>query len=184
MGVRIHVYLHHNFERMGESEEILARLEKCTGPALAVQAYWRTQGNVNGADQWVAEPLNQRLPQLRRYEGPGALYLLVAPRAALLYTGARWRGLLSIEPLRRVHVAAFRAIAQALGSDQLAICSDTGDDDVYNIFLNEEATQADCVAKLRKIYGSPHALTDLTGSDPASQLKDTRIWFLEPARLR
>src|SRR5689334_13464649 len=129
MGTRIEVYLTHDLPRFDDVGAVLARLEGTMPAALAVRAFWRAEGS--GAfdeERWEAEAAGAFLPNVRRYRGPGSLYLTMTRAAACIGTGGRWRGFLGIEPLRRVHLSAFRAIADALGSPELAICADSQDD--------------------------------------------------------
>ena len=156
MGVRIHVYLSHDLARWEDSAEALARLAGCLDSAKKVGDYWRAQGDHEGLDRWVAEPIIPRLPHQRDYSGPGSLYVAITPRCMRISTGGRWRGLLSIEPLRRVYVAAFRSIADGFGS------------------------QPDCIAELRKTLGPPRRLLELENAefDPLVG----RVWFLDCSR--
>src|SRR5688572_8189731 len=106
MGVRINVFLSHDLPRSDDAAETLARLDAALPAAHAVRDYWRSvepDSDYRETVDWEAQPVEPREPGLRRYWGPGSLYLCVSPAAALVYTGARWSGLLSIEPLRRVH---------------------------------------------------------------------------------
>src|SRR5437870_3919805 len=154
MGVRIHVYLSHDLPRFDDAAVTLARLNTALPMALAVREYWRRiDNNDNELDHWRAEPVTPRTPSCRRYEGPGCLWLNVTPAAARIYTGARWAGFLTIDPLRQVHLAAFRAIARALGSTTMAVCADARDD-VSDVFL-EKGSLADCIAQLKSAMGPP-----------------------------
>jgi hypothetical protein len=103
--------------------------------------------------------------------------LSITPAAARIYTGARWRGFLSIEPLRRVHLAAFRAIAGALGSETSAICADSTED-VAEVFL-EGGTQGDCVAKLRETLGRPQGSVEVIAPAVVAEAERRvpRVWY-------
>lgn len=177
MGVRIHVYLSHDLARWEDSAEALARLAGCLDSAKKVGDYWRAQGDHEGLDRWVAEPIIPRLPHQRDYSGPGSLYVAITPRCMRISTGGRWRGLLSIEPLRRVYVAAFRSIADGFGSEWMALCGNV--DEVWDVFL-EGGSQPDCIAELRKTLGPPRRLLELENAefDPLVG----RVWFLDCSR--
>lgn len=147
MGVRISVFLSHDLADPGDSAETLGRLAPCLPSSLIVSDFWKARGEgLHDVDRWAVNPEGARIPHLRRYDGPGSLFLKVTPNAAELYTGARWRGFLTIEPLRLIHLAAFRAVARALGSNELVICADSNDSAAER-FL-ENGTQADCTACL------------------------------------
>ena len=63
---------------------------------------------------WRADPLSPVDTNRPRYTA-WSLFLTITNQAAKIHTGGRWRGFLTLEPLRRVHLAAFRQIAGALG---------------------------------------------------------------------
>src|SRR3954469_1946855 len=154
MGTRIDIYLSHDLPRFDDVEATIARLECALPMAFAVRDYWRTvDPSGYELDRWEAEPVSPRMPNVRRYSGPGALHLTVTPAAARISTGGRWRGFLSIEPLRRVHLTAFRAIARAMRSETLALCADSRDD-VTDVFL-ADGSQDDCIAAMRSAMGPP-----------------------------
>src|SRR5688572_14150554 len=113
MGTRIDVYLSHDLARYDDEAATLARLDSALSAALAVRQYWwSVNSGQYQSNRWEAEPVTPRTPNVRRYSGPGSLYLTVTPAAARIGTGGRWRGFLSIEPLREVHLVALRAIAR------------------------------------------------------------------------
>lgn len=180
MGTRIEVYVTHELRRFDDAEEVMARLEVTMPAALVVQEYWRAAdpGGYDN-DRWEVEREGAFFPNKREFCGPGFLWLSVTPAAARVHTGARWRGFLSIEPLRRVHLAAFRAIAEALGSATLAICADTRED-VAEIFL-DGGTQADCVERLRATLGPPQASVDEIAAEVQKETERgvPDVWYLD-----
>jgi hypothetical protein len=176
MGVRIEVYLTHDLPRFDDAAAILARLESTLPGAFAVRDYWHSvDWRPIEAAHWEAEPVDPRPPAVRRYTGPGSLFLTVTPKVARVHTGGRWAGFLTIEPLRRVHVAAFREIAVAMHSPTMAICADSRDD-VCDVFL-AHGTQADCVAQLRSALGPPQPSVVEIAPEVA-QRRDPNVWFL------
>ena len=180
MGTRIEVYLSHDLPRFEDAAAVLSRLEPTMPAVLAVRDYWRS-ADLDGIDgeQWVVQPEVAFFPEMRRFEGPRALWLSVTPAAARINTGARWRGFLSIEPLRRVHLAAFRAIADALGSAEMAICADC-EDDAADAFISG-GTQADCVAPLGARLGPPQPSVEVIGPEVVSKAEHgvPAVWYLE-----
>jgi hypothetical protein len=149
--------------------------------ALAVRDYWQSTGSGGcEPERWEAEPVTLRLPDLRRYRGPGDLYVTVTRAAARIHTGGRWRGFLDIEPLRGVHLAAFRAIARALGSATMAICADSRDD-VYDEFAANGSPQQ-CVARMRSAMGPPQPSVDAIAPDVVARAEHgvPDVWFLDP----
>ena len=180
MGTRIEVFLSHDLERFDDVAGTVARLEATLPAAFAVRDYWRSIGSTGyEVERWEAEPIAPRMANVRRYGGPGALWLAVTPAAARVSTGGRWRGFLSIPALREVHLAAFRAIATVLGSSRMALCPDSTDD-VTDVFLSN-GSQDECVARLRALMGPPQASVESIAPEivAAAERRVPCIWFLE-----
>src|SRR5688500_1884627 len=180
MGTRIDVYLSYDLSRFDDEAATLARLNSVLSAALAVREYWRAV-NPGGykSDRWEAEPVTPRTPNVRRYSGPGSLQLTVTPAAAQISTGGRWRGILSIEPLREVHLVAFRAIARAMRSAKLALCADSHDD-VLAVFL-ANGSQDECIAQMRSTMGPPQPSLVSIQPEVVEQVEHgpPDVWFLE-----
>ncbi|MCX5658391.1 MAG: hypothetical protein NTW19_01560 [Planctomycetota bacterium] len=180
MGTRIHVYYSHCLPRPDDAAATISHLESALPHCLAVRDYWESHGGGEPSiERWIAEPPNPRIPLERQYEGPGKLWLRVTPAAAMLFTGARWRGFLMIEPLRRVHLAAFRAIGEALGSTSFAIW-DSMCDEASTAFF-EGGTQADCVAAVRAAQGPPQPSVEAIAPAIVKQAERSvpSVWFVE-----
>lgn len=182
MGTRIHVYLTHDLEDFEDAAEILSRLELALPAALAVREYWRTVDPDNAdadIDGWTAGPKFPRLFDKRIYYGPGSLELWLTSRAARIGTGGRWRGFLSIEPLRRVHLTGFRAIAIALHSPSLAICHDSCDE-VDDVFL-ENRPQQDCIDQLHAVLGPPQPSIEVIAPGIIAKTEHgvPAVWYLD-----
>ena len=181
MGTRIHVFLKHDLPRFDDAAATIERLDNTLPAALAVRDYWRSiQPDSHQTDErWEAEPVTPNLPHLRDYRGPGTLYLEVTASAAMISTGGRWRGFLSIEPLRRVHLESFRAIARALGSERIAMCADSRDD-VTDVFLANGSQDA-CIAAMRTAMGPPQPSVELITPELVAQTEHgvPNVWFLE-----
>ena len=189
MGTRINVFLSHDLPRFDDAAATIARLDGVLPEALAVRDYWRSVDPQwdpkRPPDHWEADPANPALGDVRRYSGPGSLHVWVMPLAARIHTGGRWRGFLSIEPLRQVHLAAFRAIARAIGSPKLAICSDARDD-VADLIFYAGRSQDDCIGALRSAFGTPQPSVDSIAPSVAAQAEHgvPLIWFLDDWRER
>jgi hypothetical protein len=183
MGTRIHVYLSHDLPRFDDAAVMIARLTSALPAALAVRDYWRSvePDTYQGEEHWKAEPVTPRTPNVRRYSGPGWLLMSITPAAARISTGARWRGFLSIEPLRQVHLAAFRSIGRAMGSATLALCADSRDD-VNDVFC-ANGSMADCIAKMRSVMGPPQASAEVIAPEIVVKAKHgvPSVWFLDGA---
>ena len=135
MGIRINVLLDHDLTDYRDRGSVLARLATALPAALAVRDYWQSadpHGRRDDLVVWQADAALPFEPCLHRYAGPGSLFPSVTAQAACIHTGGRCRGFLSIEPLRRVHLAAFWHIARSLGSRCLAFYADSCEvDDLF-----------------------------------------------------
>jgi hypothetical protein len=181
MGTRIDVLLDHNLTDYRDREAVLTRLATALPSALAVQDYWHSADPHSIHDksvEWRAEAMSPHNPVLYRYTAPGSLFLTVTNQAAHIRTGGRWRGFLSIEPLRRVHLTAFRHITRALGSSSLAIYADACEID--NSFWGGK-TQGECVALMERLWGPPQRSVEGIESWIATEAERTvpQVWFLE-----
>jgi len=177
MGTRIHAYLSHDLPRFDDTAAAVARLDGARREALAVRDYWRSvDPGDKGIDRWESV----ELPDERYYAGPDSLLLLVRPSAALISTGGRWRGFLSIEPLRRVHLAAFRSIARAIGSPKLVLCGDQYDDAAIDAFY-EKGSQDDCIAALHSDLGPPQPSIDSIAPSLVAEAEHCppAVWFVD-----
>src|SRR5262245_36204303 len=195
MGTRIHVFLSHDLPQFDDTAATLTRLQAALPATLAVRDYWRlVDPDYPPIDRWTrprwkrrkteimtweARPISPtEVDRLRRYDAPGSLFLIVTPAAALIFTGGRWRGFLMIEPLRKVHLAAFRALARALHSDRLAICHDR--DDLTDAFQANGTLEAS-VARLRAEFGPPQPSVDDVAAAVAAKAERTvpDVWYLD-----
>jgi hypothetical protein len=177
MGTYVSVFLTHDLLSFQDTAEALTRLRQTEASCNEVREYWRNaQQYDRDATEWsVSEALDGDVT----YGGPGSLWLDITPRAARIHTGGRWRGFLSIPPLHRVHLAAFRSIAAALGSESMAISHDSNDN-VQEIFW-AGGTQSDCIAALQAEFGPPQPSIDAI--DPrVVEMADhgvPEVWYLE-----
>jgi hypothetical protein len=180
MGTRIDVFLSHDLPCFDDTVATIARLNAALPTALAVRDYWQSvDPGAYELDSWEADPAPLQAGNVRRYSGPGALYFTVTPAAARISTGGRWRGFLSIARLREVHLAAFRAIARAMGSTTLAMCADSRDD-VTDVFL-ANGSQADCIAQMRSAMGAPQPSIESIGLEVIAQTAHgvPDVWFVD-----
>lgn len=177
MGTYINVFLTHDLRSWRDEDEARRRLQPTEPLCRAVDEYWRSVQSYEDYDMGWGR--SDTLEELVGYTGPGALYLEITPRAARIHTGARWRGFLTFPPLHRVHVAAFRSIAAALGSEKLAITHDSVES-VAEAFWSG-ATQSECIAGLEAELGPPQPSLDRI--EPwiiaEAEHKVPRVWYLD-----
>jgi hypothetical protein len=184
LGTRINVLFDHNLTDFGDRESVLARLSASLPAALAVEEYWQLadpktskSGKLN---LWRADPVSPIESNLNRYTGPGSLFLTITPKAAGVHTGGRWRGFLEIEPLRRVHLKAFRGIGTALGATCFALYADSGE--VDDLFWGGR-TQWECILLMEQIWGPPQESIEEIDERSISAVERKMgfpfVWFLE-----
>jgi hypothetical protein len=183
MGTRINVLLEHDLSDFRNRESVLDRLAVALPSALAVRDYWHStdpQSKHSELNAWRANPMSPRDPDLYRYTAPGSLLLTVTSQAASIHAGGRWRGFLTIEPLRLVHLAAFRQIAAALGSHALALYADSCE--VDDLFWGGHS-QWECIEWMERAWGPPQrSVDDINPKVALAAERDVPlVWFLESA---
>jgi hypothetical protein len=106
------------------------------------------------------------------------MFLQFSQVAAIIRTGGRWCGFLVIEPLRRVHMEAFKSIARALGATKLALFADN--DEVYEGF-SAGRTHDECVEIMRKIWGPPQPSLEEIDRKIMAEAEHAvpQVWFSE-----
>jgi hypothetical protein len=159
MGTRINVIVeHHVAGNYHDRAATIGMLAPTIPAAMAVAEYWRSvdpDSRNTEENSWTASPPDP-FHDFLQYCAPGSLYIRFGPKLAVISTGGRWRGFLSIEPLRRVHLAAFRSIARVLGAKRLLFFADgTIAADLVPAVIDEGITQDECMARLHKAYGPP-----------------------------
>jgi hypothetical protein len=185
MGTRINVLVDHDLTDTRNRGSVMARLATALPAALAVRDYWRLADPRSQRDDlevWRADPVSPREPCLHCYTGPGSLFLSVTAQAACIHTGGRWRGFLSIEPLRRVHLAAFRQIAGSLGSRCLVFYADSCE--VDDLFWGGRS-QWECIELMERMWGPPQRSVEEIEPQIAAAAEHTvpMAWFLESNRV-
>ena len=173
--------LDHNLPDFRDRAALVDRLAPTIPVALAVRDYWISADPDSPHSKlaaWRAEPESPRDKDLYRYTGPGSLFLTVRPQATCIHTGGRWRGFLSIEPLRRVHLAAFRGIAEAFGASSMALYGDSWE--VDDLFCGGQS-QGTCIELLERMWGPPQRTIEEVDSKVAAAAERSapRVWFWE-----
>jgi hypothetical protein len=180
MGTRINALFDHDLTEPGDRGSVLARLAAALPAALTVREYWRAADPESTHDDppaWRADPVSPRESGLLHYTGPGSLFLSVTAQAAWVRTGGRWRGFLTIEPLRRAHLAAFRRIAAALGAKRLAVYADSCE--VDDLFWDGRPP-GECVELMGRLWGPPQPTAEEIDPRVSAAAERTvpEVWFL------
>ncbi|QDT44734.1 hypothetical protein Pan241w_48500 [Gimesia alba] len=161
MGTRINVLFPHQLADWSNREMIMDLLNDTLPSVLNVEAYWPEKETAKTIESktWVARPPHP-YPFTRdfdRYSGPGPLFVSVNPSVAHLRTGGRWRGFLSIQQLRSVHISAFLSIANAFAAPTMRLYPDN--DLIFDKFAEGGDFDA-CSSILDQIYDTPIPLEE------------------------
>ncbi len=168
MGTRINILMPHRLPEWSDRVRVLRLLSTALPAARAVEAYFAT-GNPqpSSVGDWTAEPTFPP-PETRdyqRYTGPGPLFVDINPYAVHVRTGARWRGFLSIQPLRHVCLDAFLAIAATFDARSARCFPDN--DFVCDAFWGGEDFGR-CCAILNRQFGPAVPLDEAVDANIAS----------------
>jgi len=162
---------------MGAAVALLAQTQPAT---TAIDSYWDSVNPLESkseSEPWRAAPHHK--PEEPVLLGPGGLYVGFGLHVVLIEACARWSGFLTIEPLRNVHLAAFRSLGRVFRSTRLLLLPDAMDEG-YDA-ITEALSQEECAARLQKKYGPPQASVTAIPSNaftapiPGSHL----VWFIE-----
>ncbi len=160
MGTRINVLMAHSLADWSNRETSLEVLSTTLPKARSLARYWmEDKSQPIPEDRWIAHPAFPT-PETRdynRYSGPGSLFVEINPHCIHICTGARWRGFLSIQPLRAIHIDAFNAIATAFNVHTFRCFPD--DDFVIGGFW-DGANFNTCCRMLDDRYGDALQLTE------------------------
>jgi hypothetical protein len=187
MGTRINVMVEHHFGDYRDRAATIKMLTPTISAATEVANYWRTvdpEYKDLHPNSWTASPPDP-LDRYLMYCGPGNLFLRFGLKLARIWTGARWRGFLSIEPLRRAHLQAFRSIARHFGSERMVFFPDGGiADDLVPAAIHDGITQEDCIATLQRAYGAPQPSINNVDPEVVTQTRHTvpLVWYIEPVK--
>ena len=177
MGTRTCVFITSDLPLVGNAEAVVTRLRQTETECRNLAAYWRTVGSDKvDVSHWTPWEV---LDECDRYIGPGSLSLDVTLRVIRIHAGGRWRGFLSVAPLRIAHLAAFRSIATALGSGLMAITHDNTD--VVHETFWAGATLDECCAALEATLGPSQPTVDAIDLSVASATEHhvPDVWYLE-----
>lgn len=158
MGTRINVIFDHDLADWLDRPLVVQRLNRALPEACMVDDYWHQVDPhyIRDERQWLIDPVDQT--HCQDYTGPGAIFVSINPTSVHIHTGGRWRGFLSIGPLRHVHLAAFRSIVRGLGGTEMIVFSDN--DDVISEFCEGRDYSA-CLEQLARMEGSPQPTIEL-----------------------
>jgi len=183
MGTRANILVDHKVPDHLDRPAVISRLAPTLTATIAVRDYWNSTHPEDPGDRsdcWTASP--QAPPPHQKfvlYDGPGGFLINFGPKVANVRASARWRGFLSIEPARRVHLPAFRRIAEALGASRIAYLPD--DDPLEFAATIDGASLDDCIAEMGRRWGPPQASIEMIAPEviQAAEYRVPSVWFLE-----
>lgn len=156
MGTRINVLLPHQMIDWTDREQTVVLLNKTLPAVRAIEEFWNQEEPPKSESDgsWIAtspDPFSSS-PNIYHYSGPGPLYILVNPFVIHIRTGGRWRGFLSIQGLRSLHIRAFESIARTFEASSMHIFPDN---DFVNDVLWEGGNFEACSKILGQNFGNP-----------------------------
>lgn len=168
MGTRITILFPHELSDWSDRPRLLDILERTLLEARRIATYWPDRESFASDETWVAEPAfpPPYTREYSRFSGPGPLFVEVNSRAVCVSTGARWRGFLSIQPLRSVHIQAFHSLMLAFGANSASCFPE--DDFVEGAFW-DGGNFKQCCQVLDERYGDARSLIDAIDPDMAAQ---------------
>ena len=183
MGTRINVLMPHYLTDWADRDAAMRVLATTLPVANALTIYWlEATSEPDSVKDWIALPPFPA-PETRdyhRYTGPGPLYVDINPHCVHVRAGGRWRGFLSIQPLRSIHILAFKSIANAFDAKTFRCFPDN---DFASDAFCDGANFDSCCAILDERFGEAVLLSDAVDSDlvektetgcPAMQYVSTR----------
>ncbi len=179
MSTRTHVIIDHQAGDYRNTDAMIALLGPALPAAMAVERYWRSaEPGELGAECWAPRKKHTVVDYVD-YLGPGGLLLHFSQRVVVISASARWSGFLTIEPLRAVHLSAFRRVAGCLRGSRLLLLPDASD--VGYDAMREGMSQEECVVRLRQEYGPPQPSVEAipAGAFEAYVPGSHLVWFNE-----
>jgi hypothetical protein len=168
------------------SPDAMLRILETTTPACqAVEEYWRDNDTYYEPGRFLAWAVwekgeSDELKDHWWFAGPGHMSIRFCPNVAEIFAGARWRGFLTIPPLREVHRAAFLSIARAVGASGIIFVPDYADELIDA--AEEGKGFEECLKLIELKWGPmqgdldeirPAVVTDCASCPP-------KVWFLQP----
>jgi hypothetical protein len=190
MSIRAVAIFDYHEEEPRDTARIATRLAWALPEAMAVRAHWcevekpsrvRRKNTVGKlellADRgWVLTSKPEETPL--RYRGPGGLSVWLNRRVGEIHTNCRWRGFLTIDRLRMVHVSFFHRIANVLKAKTLVIMRN--DSKAHDLVWGG-APFEDAVVELEKEYGPPQPSVERISGNLGESAHGNipQGWFLE-----
>jgi hypothetical protein len=184
MGTRTNILADHTVPDPLDRAAVLDRLAPALPVAMAVRDFWNTYDPNEARDEddrWEASPPSPPpYDWYVSYRAPGGLIVYFGSRVVNVRASLRWRGFLSIEPLRHVHLPAFRKIAGLLGASRLVYLPDD-DPIILDAARSEGASLDDCISELGRRWGPPRASVEVIDLEVvrATDHGVPTVWYTE-----
>jgi hypothetical protein len=180
MGCDTHAIIDHRVTDYDNVDSTVKLLADSVPAGLAIEQYWASVDPESlrpEAKPW--RPAKHYSPENLDYVGPGSLLVAFGPRALRISASARWSGFLTIKPLRDVHLAAFRSIANCAQGTRLLLLPEVSD--VGFDAVNEALSVEECMIRLRQEYGPPQPSVEAIppGAFTAHKPGSHCVWFSE-----
>jgi hypothetical protein len=185
MGTRTNILADHTVSDYLDRSAVLDRLAPALPEVVAVRDFWNAYDPDEARDEgyrWDASPpCPPPHDKYVSFDAPGGLsvYFRFGSSVVNVRASLRWRWFLSIDPLRRVHLPAFRKVAALLGANRIVYMPD--DDLVIYDARSEGSTLDDCIAELERRWGPPQASVEVIDPEVirATDHGVPSVWFVE-----
>jgi hypothetical protein len=183
MGTRTNILADHTVPDPLDRAAVLDWLAPALPKARAVRDFWNAYNPDEARDEddrWEASrPCPSPYNGSVSYYAPGGFFVYFGSRVVNVRASLRWRGFLSIKPLRRVHLPALRTIAGLLGASRLVYLPD--DDPILDAATLDGASLDDCISELRRRWGASQASVEDIEPEVvrATEHGVPTVWYLE-----
>jgi hypothetical protein len=183
VGTRANILVDHRVPDHLDRAVVIDRLAPTVPATIAVRDYWDSSDPDERRDQstcWTASPeFPPPHEKFVMYDGPGGFFIRLGSKVAVVRASARWHGFLSIEPLRRAHLPAFRAIARALGASRVVYLGD--DDPITDAAEYDGASLDACIAEMERRWWPPQPSIESIAPDvvKATDHRVPSVWYIE-----
>lgn len=162
MGVQISLLLPHYLADWSARTALLGTLAKILPEAHSIAEYALAENSQEAPadeDAWTIEPPfpHPYTREYARFSGPGGLFVDINSHAVCVSPIARWRNFLRVQPLRSIHIRAFKSLLIAFGTNT-ARCFP--EDDIVEGAFWEGADFPTCCELLDQRYGPAISLED------------------------
>lgn len=162
---------------------LVALLTPAIPACQAVHEFWVTTDpstERDDASSWKILEQDANGQGFLGFGGRGGIGIEFGSRIVEISTAARWRGFLTIPPLREVHHTAFTAIAHTVGATRIVLTPSYVVDSMAEL-LDDGVSLDELIGVLEQDWGSAQRTLDEISDEVmvACEHCPPRIWYLD-----